>query len=150
MTTAFDRLIAAALKSDDRSLQALAAAAQAERNRSVGRPPKLSPEDAMAMFIVFDGIYARRYTDEVVLGQGVDDYGKPVADPKGPDGEPIAITEPTIDSTEAIVQELMTYASCSLETARKFARKQIRMMKDNLVAELTKNGVRLNMPDATT
>ena len=64
MTSALDTLIAAALKSDDPTLRALAEAAQVERNRKRGRPGKLSANDADAMFIIFDGIYARHYTGE--------------------------------------------------------------------------------------
>lgn len=150
LESALDELLLACAASSDAEIKALAERVQAERNRSVGRPLKLSPADPMAMFIVFDGIYAQYYTDEAVLWQGVDQYGKPVADTEWPDGEPVAITESTIDPTDAIARELMAYARCSLETARKFARKQIKMIGDKLETDLATKGRRLNMPDATT
>jgi len=131
MTSAVDALIAAALLSDKAELRTLAVAAQAEQNRGPGAIPKLSHKDLMAKFIVFEGIFARHYT-EGFIGEG----------------EPLAITEPTIDTTEAIAQNLMDYSGCKIGTARAFARKQIAKLKLLLEEELLAKGVRINMQDA--
>jgi hypothetical protein len=149
MTSALDNLIAAALKSDDPKLRALAKKAMAETYRKPGRPSVLSADDPDAIFIVFCGIHARNYTD-VVFWRGVDRHGKSVVDPEWPDGEPVAITEPSIDPTDAIARELVKYAGCSLTTARKFANEQIKVMADNLEAELATKGVKINMRDCST
>ncbi len=133
MTSALDRLIAEVLKSSDPQLRALATEVQEECNRAVGRPPKLSAEDAGAMFIIFCGINAQSNTDEVYFV----------------DGDPVAVTEPSIDPTEEIARELMAYAGCSINTARSFARQQIKMMRDKLTAELAARGVSINMLDGT-
>lgn len=133
MTSAVDTLITAALQSDDTNIRALAEAAQVERNRKRGRPGKLSANDADAMFIIFDGIFARHYTGEVNFV----------------DGEPVAVTDPTIDTTEAIAHELASHAGCSINTARKFAREQIAAKAAAMKAQAAGNGVQLNMPDST-
>jgi len=133
MTSALDTLIAAALQSDDPKLRALARAAQGERGRGRGRPGKLSADDAEVMFILFDAIFARHYTGEVYLV----------------DGSPVAVTTPAIDPTDAIARELMNYAGCSINTARKFARDQIAVKAAAMKAEAAARGARINMPDAT-
>jgi hypothetical protein len=133
MTSALDRLIAEVLKSSDPQLRALATEVQEECNRAVGRPPKLSADDAGAMFIVFCGVYGRDYTGEVYFV----------------DGEPVAVTEPTIDPTEAIARELMAYARCSINTARDFAREQIARIVANLEAALAARGRRINQTGGT-
>jgi hypothetical protein len=134
MSTAQEALIAAALQSGDPELRALAEAAQAERKRGRGRPGKLSPDDSMAMFIVFCGIHGRDYTGEVVVGL---------------DGEPVAVTEPMIDPTESIARELMKHAGCSINTAREFARAQIARIVATLESQAAARGVRLNTQGGT-
>jgi hypothetical protein len=128
MTSALDNLIEAALKSDDPKLRALAGAAKAERNRKPGRPSVLSADDASAMFIVFDGIFSRNYTGAVYFA----------------DDEPVAVTEPSIDPTEAIARELVEYAGCSINTAREFAREQIARIVTTLESQAAARGIRLN------
>lgn len=134
MSSALNRLITLALQSDDPNLRVAAKAAQAEHDRGRGRPTKLSADDREALFIVFDGFYGRHYTGEVAIVGG----------------EPVAITEPSIDATEAISRELMAYAHCSKTTAQEFAREQLKTMAANLEAELGASGVRINMRDAKT
>ena len=113
--SAFDNLIAAALDSGDDKLKQLARLAMDEvyrEPRRPGRPPKLTAENSLAMFIVFNGLHARHYTGEVNF---VDD-------------EPLAVTTPSIDSTNAIAQELANTFGVSINTARDFARVQIRLI----------------------
>jgi len=133
MSTAQAALIAAALQSGDPKLRALAEAAQAERKRGRGRPGKLSADDSMAKFIVLCGIHGRHYTGEVYFV----------------DGEPVAVTEPAIDPTEAIARDLMEHAGCSINTAREFAREQIAEIVAALEAQAAARGVRLNRQGGT-
>lgn len=137
MISALDTLIAEALKSDDPKLRESAAAARAERDRGRGRPKAKLPSanDPDVFFTVIDLLHNRRETGEVILWQGVDQFGKPVVDPEWPEGEPLFITQPREESETAIANALAAELGVSRNTALPLVREVIAKLKPDAPAK---------------